>query len=698
MASLLDIPEEKAPVQEQRMYQMFADGKIPVSRHAGTIWKSRFDSAVKKRSEAKLDQAWAEAIRYYQNDQVTNKDRVIGSTPGSRVLSSRIIEGYAETENIVFANTVAATSAIYSKNPDCECSSSNPELEEMMQLSETLVNTLMSKKESPGVYFKPKARRGITSAFLCNLGWWEIGWVHKKDSSEEALLEVQRLSQELEKAKDGSTIKRIEGKLMSLEKMVNILSESGPFVKWRPATHILRDPQSIEEDLSDANYIFIVDFEHSEYLKARYYREGKDGDISLYEPTHVIPAGSSGDVSDLQERIDNFHIFESNKTHDELGFENEEQYNDAKLTRVVYVWDKVTRRVYLFNSNQWKWPIWVWDDPYKLTTFFPAVPVYFYMSPTGGESKGEVSYYLDQQDALNYCNSIINSARAWAGTKIAFDQNRLKPDEVQRLLFSNKREAIPIDVPDGLKLSDIMPQGVEHPALKYTQLFDKGPIYQSIDRMSVVSDVLRGAQYKTNTTNEAIGQYQQASSNKFDMLQDQIEDAIGSVAYILLQLCWRYMPVEQVTALLGAQAQGVWRNLEDAEIKSISVRVEGGSTQKPNSMGKKKEALEVGQVLGQFASVTPVAAAVTLKVFERAFDEVIISPQEWQAIQQSLIPQPEPAPSGSGGGGGPAPEGGNGVPPEAKQAYDEAIANGASPEQAVAMVQEVMTGAGNGAA
>jgi hypothetical protein len=117
------------------------------------------------------------------------------------------------------------------------------------------------------------------------------------------------------------------------------------------------------------------------------------------------------------------------------------------------------------------------------------------------------------------------------------------------------------------------------------------------------------------------------------------------------------------------------------------VRVEGGSTQKPNSMGKKKEALEVGQVLGQFASVTPVAAVVALKVFERAFDEVVISDMEWQSIQQSLQ-QPPPGPGGEGAPPGEGGGEGEGLPPEVKAAYDQLVQSGVPPEEAAAQIQE----------
>ena len=42
------------------------------------------------------------------------------------------------------------------------------------------------------------------------------------------------------------------------------------------------------------------------------------------------------------------------------------QYDKACYTKVWYVWDKVTRRLEMYADNDWKWPIWVWDDPYQL--------------------------------------------------------------------------------------------------------------------------------------------------------------------------------------------------------------------------------------------------------------------------------------------------------------------------------------------
>ena len=82
------------------------------------------------------------------------------------------------------------------------------------------------------------------------------------------------------------------------------------------------------------------------------------------------------------------------------------------------------------------------------------------------------------------------------------------------------------------------------------------------------------------------------------------------------------------------------------------MQVVGGSTQKPNTEAKQKRAIESGQVLGQFVQAAPITAAVTLRMFQRAFDDVEISRDEWKAImdgvQQVTGPTPDPNARGDG--------------------------------------------------
>lgn len=684
MASLTDT-DSPAPTSSgsERAYQVYHAARIAVAKSAGTVWKARRDASTKKRQQMKLDKAWEEAARYYANDQLPRRESTPNDYgPNASRLVNRIILEFAETENFVFANTVAAVPAIYSKNPTCEINSYNPDLEPILSPSERLINALFAKREPPGVNIKPKARRAIVACYLTNQGWLEVGWIKREESTDEAMIELDRLAQQLEKAENGEEVKEIEGRLQALEMSFAMLDAPGPFVKYRPPDAILRDTASVEEDLSDAAWVMCYDMMSTALLKARYFREGSDE--SIYEPTHHVPTGSAKD--DIHAQVETFSIFDSGKSYTEMGYSNETEYNECLMTKVWWVWDKTTRRVYLFHDKNWSWPIWVWNDPYKLTTFFPYVPINFYTSMQGGETKGEVTYWLDQQDAINYNNSVKHAIKAWAGTKIGYDSNMLKQHEAERFIQSNKLEVIPFNVPEGAKLEDILPRALQHPATGLMQLFDNGPSVQAIDRLSIVSDVLRGAQYKTNTTNQAIGQYQQTQQTKHDAINDQVEDAIGIIAYMLLQMCWRFMDQQTVMELIG-EAGAQWRNLSDAEIKAISVRVEGGTMQKPNSKWKQEQAIQLGQVLGQFAGATPAVVVVVLKLMERAFDDLLISPEDWQMITQSLAPeQPEEAAPPEGDTGE------SGLPPEAEQAYNEMVQQGVPPEVAAERIQAALQG------
>jgi hypothetical protein len=254
-------------------------------------------------------------------------------------------------------------------------------------------------------------QRAITIAFLTNLGWIKVGWTHKVDSSEQAITNLTELGDELKKEDlTPKEIEEIEGKLRALDDQYSMLSESGPYVKYLPPEAILRDPSSIEEDLSDAYWAMEADYLPTSYIRAKWFKQGDNGqDQSVYAPTHYL--SGNGNETSIEDQVNNFSIFDQSKSYTELGFETAEAYDQSKVTKVWWVWDKVTRRVFLYHDKCWTWPIWVWDDPLKLTTFFPWVAIYFYCAPQGGESKGEVSYYLDQQDGINLCNSLAHTVR-----------------------------------------------------------------------------------------------------------------------------------------------------------------------------------------------------------------------------------------------------------------------------------------------
>ena len=433
-ASLGDDKPVRRRRRREPTYRVVGDSKIPVSKATGKMWKSRVSQA--KSHTEDVREAWAEAIRYFENDQLEHRVRqqfASGNTLGNQKLNSNI----TETENVVFANVTTMVPALYSRNPEAEFTSNVESKKRLATITERLVNVLGGRKAAPGINLKPKAKRSVVTCLLTNRAWIKIGWTAKQESSEQALEDLAKLAKQLEKAKDTKKIIEVEGKIQALEESIDILQPSGPFANVKSPFEIHVDPSAKEIDLSDANWLIEEDILPTEFILAKYAkRKGKSNEFrSIYAPTHIMKVSLGEQNDDDNNSADNFSIFEEGKdTAKSFGFNDEIAFEKAKMTKVFKVYDKVTRRVLMFNSKDWTWPIWVWDDPDRLDTFYPFYPLTFFESPNGPLTKGEVSYYLDQQDAINEITDETRRARRWGRRNIFYNSNVLSQEDATMVL------------------------------------------------------------------------------------------------------------------------------------------------------------------------------------------------------------------------------------------------------------------------
>jgi hypothetical protein len=239
-----------------------------------------------------------------------------------------------------------------------------------------------------------------------------------------------------------------------------------------------------------------------------------------------------------------------------------------------------------------------------------------------------------------------------------------------------------------------------------TMVFDKEKSLQAIDRVSSVTNVMRGVEFKTNTTNKAIESYESNTQTRLDEKIDSVEDAIGQVGAKIAHLCVRNMKTEDIAALLGDEHAAVWEagKVEVAELnRFFNCETVGGSALKATSAQKKQQAAQLGQILGQFASATPAALVIALKVMAEAYDEIIITAEDWKFINDSIQQQLQKgSTSPNEGGEGAKKEGGQGgeeqgadalaqveqiidsLPDELKQELGKMIASGIPVREAIA--------------
>lgn len=671
-ALVSDNPAQQKLEEAAPLYRVIGESKIPVSKHRGALWKSRLDQA--DSAMEKDRKAWREAIRYYHNDH-TREGTGIESGSNSSDTGPLGSTAQRETENLVFANVSALVPMLYTKNPDAEFTAQSEETKPLSELLEKLMKKLAAQKAAPGLNLKRKVKRNIVMTTLTNCAWFEVGYTMRDQSSDQALQELQTLSQEFQEAKDQKTIKEIEGKLLALESKVDLLSPPGPWVKTRRPWEVRVDPSATELDLSDANWVICEDMMMTSLLQAQYGKKNEAGEWeSVYEPTHILKNGTSPEGTNLTG--DNFVLF-SKDGADKAGYKDDAAYLAAQMTKVFYVWDRATRRCELYSDASWKFPVWVWDDPYHLDQFFPYVPMEFHTDPMRMHAKGEVTYYLDHQDAINGMNNEFARIRAHASSLVGYNKNILTdPAEVESFISGtyNKR-AMGFNLPEGMKISDVM-MPVLPPSAEVLKLFDKTQALQSIDRVSGVTAVQRGVEYKTNTTNRAIESYESQQQTRADEKMDAIEESVGTVLWLVAQMCLQFMQPQDIADLLGAEDAQAWQTFDPKDIPlKFSPRVVGGSTLKPSSRAKKEQALQIAQVVGQFAKATPAAVIVAVKVLESAFNnEMVINDKDWTMILEGIQAQMQQ------GQAQPAPQGASAAPPDGSQPQE-----GAPPEQAGAV-------------
>jgi hypothetical protein len=713
--SMLDEEGLNAPPVDPEtlpIYKKVHGSRIPVSKHLGKLWQGRIGAS--KSGRTRWEDTWDTAIEAYSAEQGSHRNPRAG-TSGNKSVARRKGEQYSHTENVIFSAIKAIIPAIYARNPTAEFTATDDGNEEQLawvQCLEKLCDTLGSMKQAPGINLKYKVKQAIVAAKLMNLGWMEIGYTIKEDSSDAALAELEMKSKELEEADSTKRIQEIEGELIALEEKVNTLAPSGPYTRYYSAKDILVDPEAMEPDFSDAKWMAACDYMPTSYLNAVYgTRESNGTQVkSVYEPTAVLNA-TVGSFNKEVESTESFKLFDTNEAS-HYGYDNHQSYLSAQRTKCWRIYDKVTRRIFLYADNKWDWPIWVEDDRLELPNYFPFEPLIFNVAPMGPFAFSEVAYVLDQQDAINEINDAERRARMDLQYRVLFDQGSGTTREaVERVLKGSGPVAEPVKVPDGKKIDDMF-FSPQPNILKAPQLFDVARQRQVVDGILGVTPSLRASEYKTNTTNKAIEQYNATTSSRLDEQIDEIEEFVGRVYYDVSYLCARFMSQEDVANLIGPKYGEVWRTVEDpTELKRMfTMRVVGGSTTKPTSAFKQQIAVQIGQVLGQFANAAPGSITkIVLKLFEQAYDEVGISQEDWDALNaeveaklgiqaQAAAPppgvpgSPQQSPNGppGGGGGGDALKMIDQLPPEAKVALGNAMAKGVPLVQALQQIMQLV--------
>lgn len=630
--------EEQVDETYEPVYRIYGDNRIPVSKVEGKLWRNRKDQAATVMKD--VTDAWDLTYEYFNADQIHIKDDGTYEFNHDKLRNNK-----ENTENLIWANNTGILPALYSQDPRVEITSNklnDAESDKLATMIERVVNVLFTKRVAPGLNLKNKARKAILNCALTNRGIIKVGYNFKSDANEQAINDINLIAKQLQDAKDINTIKELEGKLQALEEVINFASPSGPFIKCVRPYDLFIDPNAEDQDGTDAKWIMEREWLPTEYLKAKFGKQSDDTDEveSIYKPGKVLPVNAKGIDDNLQEGDDPLTLTDGDATnYKNYGYENAEQYKRSCLTECFWIWDKTKRRVYLYSNNDWSYPLWVWEDPYELEEFFPYYILNFHENPTQTLCKGEVSYYLDQQNTINMINSQLQKMRKFGFNHYLFDSNSGADIKDIMNWANGGKNIVPINLPPNKKFEDVLFSG-SVPYDKNQMLYDKQDLLRIVDMISGTDATTRSGEYKTNTTNLAIQTYVAGKSMRLDDKRDAIENWLGRIGWSIAQLCLMNMDQEQVAKLIGINNSQMWNNLSSDEIvNTFSLRCVGGTTVKPTSDSKKQQALQMSQVLGQFASASPYTVIIMLQILQRAFDDVIVTEEDIEMIKNSILQQ-----------------------------------------------------------
>lgn len=681
--------------EPEPLFRIYKDSKIAIGKHVGAMWQKRWAATVKAYEE--INKIWDEVFKYYNNAQTKQIDTPRG-----------IFRRGDCTENVIFSNLNITLPAVYGKDPDITCSTSDQKDEPFCQCLQALINTLFRRRQSLNA--KPKIKRASGMGLLTNLGILKLDFTHKDDSREYAITELEKITGQLTGTEDIAEAERLYGELEALEMQLEVRLPSGPTLGNVLPFNLLVDPYAEQLDGSDSAFMIERAWIATGYLTARFTEPDPDSDdpeaerVLIYKPTHkaqfAAGAGSRDDgIGIVLTAIDaaGVDLVKSN-TEDERT-----AYINMYFTECYWVWDKLTRRLMLFHRDDWKWPIWVWDDPLKITRFFPYFLIAFTMSTGGVVSAGETAYILDQQDEINDINRKLARIRRSVFDFVFFNSDAVNEDDVDKFIKALRgdttisKHALGIRAGDK-KISEFF-QVLGAPELEYESLFDKKGILDAINRITNTSDALRGVQFKTNTNVAAVNTYQESLRLSVGSKVDVIEDTVADLAASLAELCIQFYTKEDVAGLIGEELAKGWQQMSVADFNAkYNLTLVAGSMEKPNSVFKKKEAIEIAQAIGQFASAAPGATlTIVIRLLQQAFSEVVVKPEDWAALRQEIQANLQKGVSTdagvAGGQGGQQPgQGGEDIvaqlPPEVKQHVQQMLDKGATEQEVAAYVQQ----------
>ena len=608
-------------------YVLIGKASIPVPKKAGKRWEQSINEALTAFDSVR--QSWNLSYTEYRRtaDLGVSREGDPGETP------NYFFENNTD-ENLSRENIKTILRNTYTRNPSTELTAVDPEDEAFGQVSSAVLNALMQRKTYPGINIKPKVRNWIVHAHLTNFGILKVDFQDTVGSRGEGQARLFELQEKLAKAEKSEEIDALYAELEELHETLPTMRDAGIRVSNLSAGDLVVDPDCRNLDLSDAKWVAEFQWISDAFIKQRYLEKDEEGQW-VRKADGKRPGAGFGESGEDQKSV-------TDRVINQIIGDTPESIQEARQkgkTRCVQVWDKLTHQISLWIDGAWDYPLWVWEDDLQLSRFYPYFILAFTDPINSIVQEGEAAQYYGHTKEINKINKRLSLIRRVAFGQLIYNSRKIKPDQVEKIVRhmknSDEFDAFGVDWDPEVKLREMFDLFVP-PDAELQVLYDKTGLQKVVDRINSQSEIARGGQFKTNTTNKAVEAYSNIQAGVIGELTDAIEEAMEDVIHALLEIIVSKYTQEQIAQLVGLSMAEGWTPMSVQEFNSrYSLTIASGSTEKPTSENKKAQAIQLSQSIGQVGQATPMTTLkIMFRLFSKAFPDFIFTKEDEEMLMK----------------------------------------------------------------
>lgn len=631
-AAKLDVAIANSVIETDESYadllnttQLSNDIAIPVPTNLGTVFSDAFN-----KSKAYYDlfhKDWERAVRAFVDD-------------GSAV-------DYDDTgiakENYVRWIVQTLLDYTYMQNPTLEFSATEESHTKFANALSETITAIVNKSNGLGVNLKPHMQKLIMITYLTNFGVLKLKYKPQKGSREEVLAlynktieKLQEKTLEVEKiAEFQALIDRLFSELQTREDFgINVVNVS--------SFNFYVDVDTTMTDLSDCKRTFERELIDENLLKTEYMIfDEAEGKWFFKQDTSVEYTGNALNTArDATQKAEAVKAAIVDTLMPELPDEERDAVAKGKVP-CIWVYDRPTRRCYLYIDNRWDTPLWVFEDELQLSRFYPYFVLSFTQHVRGIVGRSEVSYVIPGQDEINETNKQWKLLRNLGFRTFLFNSTAIDKTEIDKVFkqaLNNKNELMGIGVKLGdpeANLDDFMKPFLI-PAAQAQPLFDNERFDKIVQRNSRLTAAMQASEFRTNTTNMAVETYQQQLQSRTMTFNDPIEELIAQLGWAIAEIVVSLINKQKLSSLISQEKVDQINTMSVEQFNQyFTITVEAGSMEKPNSQNKKQEAMTILQLLGQFGTAAPqTVLGIVTKLLRNVFSRNLVTDKDLETLQQ----------------------------------------------------------------